>query len=176
MPALIAPRPTRSPVLLVLVTLLAACAGGSAAASPSPASPTAAPPTPVVEAPPTPVLGTDGVLVTYLAHGGHCRTGTCEFNAAIHADGTVDRSDGMEQVVDPMSLGLLTKGIEAADWDAILAVPFTGECPVNFDGQEQVYTFHVEPEPIVIASCTTEVDPSQEPFRTIDGILFGTGG
>ena len=28
---------------------------------------------------------------------------------------------------------------------AILAQPFTGECPTNVDGQEQVYTFHREP-------------------------------
>ena len=75
-----------------------------------------------------------------------------------------------------MSLGLLTTGIEDADWEAILANPFTGDCPTAYDGQEQVYTFHVEPEPVVVASCTTIVDPSVEPFQTVSGILFGTGG
>jgi hypothetical protein len=160
--------------MVTLAALLAGC-GPGASASPSPSSPAAASPSPVV-APPTPVLAGDGLLVTYRAHGGHCRQGECEFEAAIYADGRVERSDGMQQVVDPMSLGLLTAGIADADWEAILAVPFSGECPVNFDGQESVYTFHVAPEPVVVASCTTEVDTTREPFRTIDGILFGTGG
>ena len=170
------PGRTRGPIVLVLLlaALVAACGAGSASSALP--TPTISPPTPVVVAPPTPVLAGDGLLVTYFAHGGHCRTGTCEFTAEMFADGRVNRSDGMEQVVDPMSLGLLTRGIEEADWDAIRAVPFTGECPVNFDGQESVYTFHVEPEPILIESCTTEVDTTQEPFQTIHGILFGTGG
>ena len=118
----------------------------------------------------------EGVLVTFDARGGRCPEGECQFTAQIFHDGRVLRSDGMPQAVDPMSLELLIRGIEAADWDAILAVPFTGECPVNVDGQEQTYTFHVLPEPVVVASCTTEVDTTQEPFQTIHGILFGTGG
>ena len=111
----------------------------------------------------------NGALVTYRAHGGLCLEGECEFSAQIFADGRVVRSDGMPQVVDPMSLGLLTRGIEAADWDAILAVPFAGECPVAFDGQEETYTFHVPPEPVVIASCTTAVDRSRSRSRRCSG-------
>jgi hypothetical protein len=180
MPASTRPRSLRRsrgpilPVLLLAAALVAACGTGPATSAVP--TPTVPPPTPVVVVPPTPVLPSEGLLVTYLAHGGHCRTGTCEFTAEIFADGRVNRSDGMEQVVDPMSLGLLARGIEEADWDAMLAVPFRGECPVNFDGQESVYTFHVAPEPIVVASCTTEVDTNQEPFQTVHGILFGTGG
>ena len=162
-------------LLLVVAAVLAAC-GPGVSASPTAGAPTAAPPTPLVSAPPTPVLAGDGLLVTYLARGGHCRTGTCEYVAEITADGRVTTSDGVTATVDPMSLGLLTRGIAEADWDAIRAVPFTGECPVNFDGQESVYTFHVLPEPIVIESCVTEVDTTQEPFQTVHGILFGTGG
>ena len=144
---------------LALVALLAVVAGCSL--FPGPGHPGGAP---------------DGVLVTYRAHGGLCPEGECQFSAQIFRDGRVVRSDGMPQVVDPMSLGLLTTGIEAADWDAILAVPFEGECPVAFDGQEETYTFHVPPEAVVVASCTTAVDRSQEPFQTVLGILFGTGG
>ena len=57
-----------------------------------------------------------------------------------------------------------------------LARPFVGECPRNFDGQEEIYTFNVVPEPVVVASCTTAVDPQQDPFRLVGGILFGVGG
>ena len=116
------------------------------------------------------------VLVGYEASGGECPQGPCGFKAEIHRDGMVVRSDGMAQTVDAGTLALLAEQVEGADWDAILADPFVGECPRNFDGQEETYTFHVAPEPVVVASCTTLVDHQQEPFRTVQGILFGLGG
>jgi len=118
----------------------------------------------------------NSVLVTYEAAGGECPEGPCGFRAEIRRDGTVTRSDGVEQTVDAPSLARLVEQVGAADWDAILATPFEGECPRNVDGQESIYTFHVGPEPVVVASCTVAVDPQQEPFRTVQGILFGVGG
>lgn len=116
------------------------------------------------------------VLVRYQASGGECPQSPCGFRAEIRRDGTVVRSDGMAQTVDPQTLALLTEQVERADWDAILARPFEGECPKNVDGQEEIYTFHVAPEPVVVASCTTAIDPQQDPFRIVGGILFGLGG
>jgi hypothetical protein len=118
----------------------------------------------------------NSVLVSYEASGGECPQGPCGFRAEIRRDGTVVRSDGKPQTVDAQTLALLAEQVEAADWDAILARPFEGECPKNFDGQEEIYTFSVAPEPVVVASCTTAIDPQQEPFLTVGGILFGVGG
>ena len=116
------------------------------------------------------------VLVSYEASGGECPQGPCGFKAQIFRDGRVLRSDGMPQTVDAQTIALLAEQVERTDWDAILAKPFEGECPRNFDGQEETYTFHVAPEPVVVASCTTAIDPQQDPFRTVGGILFGVGG
>lgn len=116
------------------------------------------------------------VLVGYEASGGECPQGPCGFKAQILRDGRVLRSDGMPQAVDAQTLADLTRQIERADWDAFLAKPFEGECPRNFDGQEETYTFNVAPKPVIIASCTTAIDPQQDPFRTVGGILFGVGG
>lgn len=116
------------------------------------------------------------VLVTLEMAGGECPQGACGFTAEIRRDGTVIRSDGVQQTVAPPELARLVAGIEQADWDAILATPFLGECPRNFDGQEETYTFPTGGVPIVIASCTVVVDHAQEPFRTIWEILFGVGG
>ena len=116
------------------------------------------------------------MLVGYEASGGECPQGPCGFKAQILRDGRVLRSDGMPQAVDAQTLADLTRQIERADWDAFLAKPFEGECPRNFDGQEETYTFNVAPKPVVIASCTTAIDPQQDPFRTVGGILFGVGG
>lgn len=122
-----------------------------------------------------PVVG-DGPLVTYVATGGECPAGECGFKAVIYRDGAVDRSDGMAQTVDPMSLARLVDQVGRADWAAILGRPFEGECPRNVDGQEEIYTFHVAAEPIVVASCTVLVDHRAEPFQSVQGILFGVGG
>jgi hypothetical protein len=116
------------------------------------------------------------VLVTYEASGGECPQGECSFTAEIHRDGTVVRSDGMDQTADPVSLARLIAAVDGADWEAILAKPFEGECPKSFDGQEQVYTFHVGAEPVVVASCTVAIDPAQDPFWTVQAILFVVGG
>jgi hypothetical protein len=117
-----------------------------------------------------------GPIVTFQSEGGECPQGECGFKAEIWRDGRVVRSDGMAQTVDEMSLRRLVEQVDRADWEAILAVPFEGECPRNFDGQEEIYTFHVGAEPIVVASCTTAVDHAQEPFQTVVGVLFGVGG
>jgi hypothetical protein len=116
------------------------------------------------------------VLVSYEASGGECPQGPCGFKAQIFRDGRVLRSDGMPQTVDAQTLADLAGQMERTDWDAILAKPFEGECPRNFDGQEETYTFNVAPEPVIVASCTTAIDPQQDPFRTVGGILFGVGG
>lgn len=116
------------------------------------------------------------VLVTYVTEGGECPQGPCGFQAEIRRDGTVKRSDGMAQTVDEPSLRRLIEQVEAADWKAILASPFTGECPKNFDGQESIYTFSTAAGPVTVAGCTVEIDPAQEPFQTVQGILFGVGG
>lgn len=116
------------------------------------------------------------VLVTYQAEGGECPQGPCGFRAEIRRDGTVTRSDGMAQTVDGPSLTRLVEQVGAADWRAILARPFIGECPRNVDGQESVYTFDTVAGPVTVAGCTVEIDPQQEPFQTVRGILFAVGG
>jgi hypothetical protein len=155
MPKLVRAFATRLALLVVAALALAACG--------------LLPPGAVPEA-------LNPVLVTYETSGGECPQGPCGFKAQILRDGTVVRSDGMAQTVDPQTLAQLTEQVAAADWDAILARPFEGECPKNFDGQEETYTFSVVPEPVVVASCTTAIDPQQDPFRLVGGILFAVGG
>jgi hypothetical protein len=116
------------------------------------------------------------VLVTYAAEGGECPQGPCGFRAEIRRDGSVTRTDGIAQTVDEPSLKRLIEQVNAADWKAILAKPFTGECPRNVDGQESIYTFNTAAGPVTVAGCTVEIDPGHEPFLTVQGILFAVGG
>ena len=76
------------------------------------------------------------------------------------------------------SLTALDAAIKTADFEAIRAVAFTGECPVNFDGQEVIYEFAAPSGVERIASCETEVDPDHPLFAAVDAALAAveTGG
>lgn len=40
------------------------------------------------------------------------------------------------------------------------APPFTGTCPIAYDGQEQVLTWLQDGKPVTVASCEHEFDPT----------------
>ena len=114
--------------------------------------------------------------MTFELHAGLCPDGEGCSTADIYRDGRVVRSDGEPQVVDAPSLARLVQQVEGADWEAIMARPFGGECPTAHDGQEEVHAFGAGEGPIVVASCEVVVEQDREPFQTVHGILFGLGG
>jgi hypothetical protein len=118
----------------------------------------------------------DGLLVSVEASGGECPAGPCSSRYDVYRDGRVVRSDGVAQTIDEGTMSRLAAAIDGADWPAILARPFTGECPTAFDGQELTYTFQTGHGPVTVASCSVEIEAGQEPFNTLGGALFGAGG
>jgi hypothetical protein len=73
--------------------------------------------------------------------------------------------------VPPDLLAGLHGAIKTANYDAIRAVPFTGECPTAFDGQEWVYEFGGPRGVERIASCETEIDPASPVFAATTAAL-----
>ncbi|MEW6223900.1 MAG: hypothetical protein AB1627_04655 [Chloroflexota bacterium] len=118
----------------------------------------------------------EALLVTVEGEGGECPQGICQWRMDLFGDGRVRQADGTQRQADPDATARVAAAIAAADWDAILARPFSGECPTAFDGQELTYTFPVAGEPVVVASCSVQIDPGQEPFASIDAVLFAAGG
>ena len=53
--------------------------------------------------------------------------------------------------------------------------PFTGECPVNVDGQEIIYEFGAPSGTERIASCEVEVDPGLPSFAAVQAALAAVG-
>lgn len=122
-----------------------------------------------------PVPAPGRAVVSVEARGGDCPDGACSTRYDVFSDGRVVRDDGATDTMDADIAARLVELVEAADWNAITARPFTGECPTAWDGQELVYTFWPAGGEVTIASCAVQVDPGQEPFATLDRVLFGEG-
>jgi hypothetical protein len=65
----------------------------------------------------------------------------------------------------------LDAAIKTTDFDVVRARPFTGECPVAFDGQEWIYEFGAPGGVERVASCETEIDPAHPAFAATTAAL-----
>ena len=144
--------------LVVAIVLLAAACAPAAVASLLPA--------------------TAGPLVTVTSRGGECPDGPCGSTLVIDRDGRL-RQTGPEDVVlgqvPPELLAALDEAIKTTDFAAIRARPFTGECPVNFDGQERIYEFGAPRGVERVASCETEIDADHPLFAAVEAALSAGG-
>ena len=104
-----------------------------------------------------------------------CINGGCWSEKQIKADGSFTAADstgaqtngtlGADKVAE------LTQQIAATDFEQVKAQPFTGTCPIAFDGQEYTYTFQTLSGPQTIASCTVAIDENSPLFQTIAGLV-----
>jgi len=104
-----------------------------------------------------------GPLLTVTTRGGECVDGPCGSVTIVERDGRVHTTvPGAAELgqLDPVVLASLDAAIKTADYDAIRATKFTGECPTAFDGQEAILEFGAPSGVERIASCETEIDPA----------------
>ena len=144
------------PLLLVLLALAALCQGCSPGAVASLLPQVAGP------------------LVSITTRGGECPEGACGGTTVIERDGTVRITEPepfLVGTVPPDVLAGLEAAIVGTDFDVVRAVPFQGECPVNFDGQEQIYEFGAPGGVERIASCETAIDPDHPVFAAIEAAM-----
>ncbi len=166
----------RSPAALLLVVLLVTgCAwefpGVAPSDSPTPSTAVTPSPAPSQSAAEPSVGSPSDVLLTLGYRGGHCRAGPCDRTLAIDREGVVS-----VVVPEPEELGTLApdlfnevrEQLSLTDFESLGSQPFTGECPVNFDGQELIYTFHGATGEIRLASCEVELDPAHPLLMAIE--------
>lgn len=119
-----------------------------------------------------------GPLVTVTTRGGECPDGPCGGTTVIERDGkvrqTVPAAADLGQVPADV-LTALDAAIKTADFDAIRAVQFDAECPVNVDGQEFIYEFGAPGGVERVASCETRIDPAHPVFAALDAALVAVG-
>lgn len=116
-----------------------------------------------------------GPLITVQMRGGMCMEGSCDRSVILEPDGRVH-----DDATPPQELGrvparvmtTLTAAVKGADYASIKSKPFTGECPVAFDGQELIFEFSVGSGIQRVASCEVDIDWGHPLFVTV-GIALG---
>lgn len=120
------------------------------------------------------LVPTPGPLVTVTTRGGECMDGPCGSTIVIERDGRIHQTAPAVAVIGLLPsdvLSALDASVRAADFGVIRSRPFTGECPVAFDGQEIVYEFGAPRGVERIASCETEIDPDNPVFAATTAAL-----
>lgn len=116
-----------------------------------------------------------GPLVTVQLRGGMCPDGNmCDSTVTLERDGRVHSSAKPPNDLGRVSANAyaaLDAAIGSTDFAAMKAKPFTGECPVAFDGQELIFTFAVGSASERIASCETEIDWGSPLFIAVANAL-----
>jgi hypothetical protein len=156
------PKPAgRLALLIQLVAAASLLAGCVAQGSPAVVSP-------------TPRSTPAGPLVTVETRGGECPDGACGSTIVIEADGRVHATAPTAAELGSLpgiTLDGLATEISKTDFGALKSRPFTGTCPIAFDGQETIYTFGTASGAERIASCEVEVDPSGPVFIAVSAAL-----
>lgn len=116
-----------------------------------------------------------GPLVTISMRGGECVGGPCDRSVILDRDGRVHSAAKPPNElghVPAEAMATLTTAIAATDYAALKAHPFTGECPVAFDGQEHIFEFAVGTGTQRIASCEVDIDWGH-PLLAAVGVALG---
>jgi len=107
-----------------------------------------------------PLPGT-GPLLTVEMRGGMCPAGACDNAVILDRDGRVHSAAKPPNDlgrVNSAALAALTAAMQRTDWATLKSRPFTGECPIACDGQEQIFEFSVGTGTQRIASCEVAID------------------
>jgi hypothetical protein len=113
------------------------------------------------------------LVVSVRREGGHCRVGGCFSEVAIFADGTYRYSDPNQQKtgkINRFEIRRFQQRIATADFEKIKSQPFTGTCPLAYDGPETVYTFRKGDRAEVIRSCQTQIDSKNPLFQQAERV------
>ena len=115
-----------------------------------------------------------GPLLTVSMRGGLCAAGSCDTSVILDRDGRVHSAakppnDLGRVSAEPMAA--LTAAIAQTDFAALKSHPFTGQCPVAFDGQELIFEFSVGASTQLIASCEVDIDWGHPLFAALGAAL-----
>ena len=116
-----------------------------------------------------------GPLVTVQMHGGMCADGAmCDSSVILDRDGRAHSAAKPPNdlgVVNAANMASLNAAIAATDFATLKSKPFTGECPMAFDGQELIFEFSTLSGTQRLASCEVEIDWGHPLFIAVAAAL-----
>jgi hypothetical protein len=118
-----------------------------------------------------------GPLVTVSTRGGECPAGECGSQIVIERDGRIHAVKPVAKDFGKLpttALAALDSAVRTTDYTKLKSKPFTGECPVNFDGQEIIYEFGAPSGVQRIASCEVEIDATHPLILAVTQALVVT--
>jgi hypothetical protein len=121
-----------------------------------------------------PLPGTEP-LVTVQMRGGMCPEGACDQTITLERDGRVHSATKPPNELGRVradALAALDAAIRTADYTAMRGHPFTGQCPIAFDGQELIFEFGAPGGTQRIASCEVDIDWGSPLFVGV-GVALG---
>lgn len=125
------------------------------------------------------VPSASGPLVTVSTRGGECMAGECGSQIVIERDGRIHAVKPVAKEfgkVPSNALAAIDAAVRTTDYAQLKSKPFTGECPVNFDGQEIIYEFGAPSGVQRIASCEVEIDANHPLILAVTQALVVTEG
>jgi hypothetical protein len=165
----------RSLLVLLVVLSCAVLSGCASGLAPSTAPSRAPSVFPAVTAPATPAASPEPLpIVSIETRGGECSQGACDRLVNIDDNGRIHEvipKDRVTGTVPKDVLEALQIEMAQANYDLLQSKPFTGECPIAFDGQETIYTFHVPTGDEELASCKVAIDDKHPLFRAVAAAL-----
>lgn len=109
------------------------------------------------------------VAVSYT--GGLCVTGsTCENSMQVMPNGNVISNGELTHTISAAETQALLENIASADYGQMREAPFTGTCPIAYDGQEKIYKFYVAGREEILPSCTYDIE-SLPLIKQVDAAL-----
>lgn len=113
----------------------------------------------------------DTPLMVITTQGGLCMYGACSIELTVFRDSSHLAQQGdytlrLGERMDPAQFAAFTSALEAADFDALRATPFTDICPIAYDGQQVIYTFYINGRVEVLDSCAYLLDENDPLIQT----------
>lgn len=166
-----------TPVLLLIIALLVISGSVYVYTQTKPSvipavNPTQQTPTPP-QSTPNQTASSTSVLLTIQTIGGDCEFGQCSSKTTLKKDGVFIQENGDKKKDGSVGGSVAQKLqtlIESSNYTTLRRTPFTGECPINYDGFKVVYTFETSHGEEIIDSCQTKIDLSNPLFKAIANI------
>lgn len=114
-------------------------------------------------------------LLSVVYEGGFCVYGGCRTEVTLYADGGYHAEDVGGEVrdtyIDAADLEAVVNALNSADFEAMRSKPFTDTCPIAYDGNEIIYTFHTSEGTETLSSCEYVLDERYELIQVVQGLI-----